>query len=318
MAKEKFNAYQAPRERRHHRSHRPRQDDADGGAREGSVEEGPREGDQLRGHRQGRHGSRRDQDGHDRRLARRVRVAEAPLRARRLPRPRRLHQEHDHGRGADGRRDPRRVSALDSVMPQTREHVLLARQVGLTAHRRRRSTSATRWTTRRCSTSSRWKSASSSASTSSTATTAQVVRGRGASRRSTAKRSGRSRSASCIDALDSYIPEPVRDIDKPFLMAIEDVFSIKGRGTVVTGRIERGVIKVGRRGRDHRLPRHAQDDGRDGRRDVPQAPRRGPRGRQRRRACSAASRRTTSSAARSSASRARSRRTRSSRARSTS
>jgi elongation factor Tu len=48
-----------------------------------------------------------------------------------------------------------------------------------------------------------------------------------------------------IEALDSYIPEPVRDIDKPFLMAIEDVFSIKGRGTVVTGRIERGVIKVG-------------------------------------------------------------------------
>jgi elongation factor Tu len=42
----------------------------------------------------------------------------------------------------------------------------------------------------------------------------------------------------------AYIPEPVRDIDKPFLMAIEDVFSIKGRGTVATGRIERGVIKV--------------------------------------------------------------------------
>ena len=48
-----------------------------------------------------------------------------------------------------------------------------------------------------------------------------------------------------VDALDSYIPEPQRDIDKPFLMPIEDVFSISGRGTVVTGRIERGVIKVG-------------------------------------------------------------------------
>ena len=48
-----------------------------------------------------------------------------------------------------------------------------------------------------------------------------------------------------IEALDSYIPEPVREIDKPFLMPIEDVFSIKGRGTVVTGRIDRGVIKVG-------------------------------------------------------------------------
>ena len=48
-----------------------------------------------------------------------------------------------------------------------------------------------------------------------------------------------------LDALDSYLPEPQRDIDKPFLMPIEDVFSISGRGTVVTGRVERGVIKVG-------------------------------------------------------------------------
>jgi elongation factor Tu len=48
-----------------------------------------------------------------------------------------------------------------------------------------------------------------------------------------------------VDALDAYIPEPKRDIDKPFLMPVEDVFSISGRGTVVTGRIERGVIKVG-------------------------------------------------------------------------
>ncbi len=48
-----------------------------------------------------------------------------------------------------------------------------------------------------------------------------------------------------MDAVDSYIPEPVRDKDKPFLMPIEDVFSISGRGTVVTGRLERGIIKVG-------------------------------------------------------------------------
>jgi elongation factor Tu len=48
-----------------------------------------------------------------------------------------------------------------------------------------------------------------------------------------------------MDAIDSYIPEPLRDIEKPFLMPIEDVFSISGRGTVVTGRVERGVIKVG-------------------------------------------------------------------------
>ena len=48
-----------------------------------------------------------------------------------------------------------------------------------------------------------------------------------------------------MDALDNYIPQPKRDIDKPFLMPLEDVFSIAGRGTVVTGRIERGVVKVG-------------------------------------------------------------------------
>jgi elongation factor Tu len=47
------------------------------------------------------------------------------------------------------------------------------------------------------------------------------------------------------DALDAYIPEPVREIDKPFLLPVEDVFSISGRGTVATGRIERGIIKVG-------------------------------------------------------------------------
>lgn len=48
-----------------------------------------------------------------------------------------------------------------------------------------------------------------------------------------------------VEAMDNYIPEPQREIDKPFLMPIEDVFSISGRGTVVTGRIERGIVKVG-------------------------------------------------------------------------
>ena len=48
-----------------------------------------------------------------------------------------------------------------------------------------------------------------------------------------------------IEAMDDYFPEPVRDTDKPFLLPIEDVFSISGRGTVVTGRVERGIVKVG-------------------------------------------------------------------------
>jgi len=58
-----------------------------------------------------------------------------------------------------------------------------------------------------------------------------------------------SAEAKCIfelmDAVDAFIPEPVRDIDKPFLMPIEDIFTISGRGTVVTGRLERGIVKVG-------------------------------------------------------------------------
>src|SRR5512141_271889 len=57
------------------------------------------------------------------------------------------------------------------------------------------------------------------------------------------------KAAECIwklmEAVDSYIPTPVRVVDKPFLMPIEDIFSITGRGTVVTGRIERGIVKVG-------------------------------------------------------------------------
>ena len=48
-----------------------------------------------------------------------------------------------------------------------------------------------------------------------------------------------------MDEVDSYIPTPERAVDKPFLMPVEDVFSIKGRGTVATGRIERGIVKVG-------------------------------------------------------------------------
>jgi elongation factor Tu len=51
--------------------------------------------------------------------------------------------------------------------------------------------------------------------------------------------------AELMNAIDTYIPEPVRDIDKPFLMPVEDVFSITGRGTVATGRIERGIVKQG-------------------------------------------------------------------------
>ncbi len=87
-----------------------------------------------------------------------------------------------------------------------------------------------------------------------------------------------------MEAVDGYIPEPQRDIDKPFLMPIEDVFTITGRGTVVTGRIEQGQIKIGDEVEIVGIHPETDEDGRHRRRDVQQDPRLRPGGRQRRRA----------------------------------
>ena len=73
-----------------------------------------------------------------------------------------------------------------------------------------------------------------------------------------------------MEAVDKNVPQPVRDIDKPFAMPIEDIFSISGRGTVVTGRVERGKVKVGEEIEIVGFrPTHEED--RDGRGNVPQA-----------------------------------------------
>ena len=120
-----------------------------------------------------------------------------------------------------------------------------------------------------------------------------------------------------MEAVDSYIPQPERPIDQPFLMPIEDVFSISGRGTVVTGRVERGIVKVGEEVEIVGLEADGEDDG-DGRRDVPQAARPGPGGRQRRRAAARHEARGRRARPGSVPSRARSSRTRSSRPRPTS
>ena len=138
------------------------------------------------------------------------------------------------------------VSAIDGPMPQTREHVLLARQVGvpkiavflnkcdlvddaemleLVEMEVRDLLSKYDYD----------------------GDNAPVIRG--AAYPATQAASKDDAACNCItelmDALDTYIPEPERELDKPFLMPIEDIFSIEGRGTVVTGRVERGVIKVG-------------------------------------------------------------------------
>ena len=82
------------------------------------------------------------------------------------------------------------------------------------------------------------------------------------------------KASACIsalmDALDQFIPEPTREEDKPFLMAIEDVFSIEGRGTVATGRIERGVVKVGEEVEIVGLSETPRKDHLHRRRNVPQ------------------------------------------------
>ena len=134
------------------------------------------------------------------------------------------------------------VSALDSVMPQTREHVLLARQVGLDhivvflnkcdAVEDEEMLDLVEMEVRELL--SKYKFDGDNAT---------IIRGAALPALNGEEKWEKTVSALC-DALDNDIPEPQRDVDKPFLMAIEDVFSIKGRGTVATGRIERGKIHV--------------------------------------------------------------------------
>jgi elongation factor Tu len=134
------------------------------------------------------------------------------------------------------------VSALDSVMPQTREHVLLARQVGLNQIvvflnkcdqvDDPEMLDLVEMEVRELLNKYQFNGDN-----------APIIRGAALpALQGDAK--WEDSIGKLLDSLDSYIPEPVREIDKPFLMAIEDIFSIKGRGTVATGRIERGVIKV--------------------------------------------------------------------------
>jgi elongation factor Tu len=134
------------------------------------------------------------------------------------------------------------VSALDSVMPQTREHVLLAKQVGLNhivvalnkcdAVEDKDMLELVEMEVRELL--SKYKFNGDDAKVVQVAAL-PALNGVPEWEKSI---------ENLIAALDSEIPEPQREVDKPFLMAVEDVFSIKGRGTVATGRIERGIVKV--------------------------------------------------------------------------
>ena len=134
------------------------------------------------------------------------------------------------------------VSAADGPMPQTREHILLARQVGvpkIVVFLNKvdliddpELLELVEEEIRDLLTKYQFDGA-----------TAKIVRG-SATAALDGKPEGVKAISDLMDAIDSEIPEPVREIDKPFLMSIEDVFSITGRGTVATGRIERGVVKL--------------------------------------------------------------------------
>jgi elongation factor Tu len=134
------------------------------------------------------------------------------------------------------------VSALDSVMPQTREHVLLAKQVGLNhvvvalnkcdAVEDKDMLELVEMEVRELLTKYKFDGDA-----------AKVVQVAALPALNGVPEWEKS-IENLLAALDSEIPEPQREVDKPFLMAVEDVFSIKGRGTVATGRIERGIVKV--------------------------------------------------------------------------
>ncbi len=138
------------------------------------------------------------------------------------------------------------VSATDGPMPQTREHILLARQVGLPSLvvflnkvdmvDDPEMIDLVESEIRELLTKYEFPGEET-----------PIIRGSAlkALEATTADDKALEPIMELLNAMDSYIPEPERDVDKPFLMAVEDVFSIEGRGTVATGRIERGIINAG-------------------------------------------------------------------------
>ena len=135
------------------------------------------------------------------------------------------------------------VSAPDGPMPQTREHILLARQVGVPSIvvylnkcdmvQDEELLDLVEMEVRELLTKYQYPGDDT-----------PIIRG-SSLKALEGDPEAEKQILALMEAVDTYIPTPVRETDKPFLMPVEDVFSIKGRGTVVTGRIERGIVKVG-------------------------------------------------------------------------
>ena len=153
------------------------------------------------------------------------------------------------------------VAATDGVMPQTREHILLAKQVGVPKIvvflnkvdmvDDKDLVDLVEEEVRELLTKQGFDGKAT-----------PVIRGSGLKALEAKDLSDEwaQKVLELVKTLDSYIPMPVRELDKPFLMPVEDIFSIEGRGTVVTGRIERGVIKVGEEVEIVGLQADRQDD----------------------------------------------------------
>ena len=136
------------------------------------------------------------------------------------------------------------VSAADGPMPQTREHILLARQVGVPA---------LVVFLNKCDIADpdllelvELEVRELLSSYNFPGDDIPIIHGSAVcALNDTNPELGEQAILKLMEAVDAYIPQPARDVDKPFLMPVEDVFSISGRGTVVTGRVERGIVKVG-------------------------------------------------------------------------
>ncbi|MFN4056545.1 MAG: GTP-binding protein, partial [Alishewanella aestuarii] len=136
------------------------------------------------------------------------------------------------------------VAATDGAMPQTREHVLLAKQVGVPniivflnkcdMVDDEEMLMLVEEELRELLTHNGFDGAN-----------APIIHGSGLQALNDPMSKWGDKIIELVDAMDSYFPLPERQLDKPFLMPIEDIFSIEGRGTVVTGRVERGAVKVG-------------------------------------------------------------------------